>query len=100
MSKPYSETSVTASDWIDAFKGPTVCAKRFSRVSPLRLTLVRERENVGVPDTVTTDRPTDRLQNDYKTTTDRLQNDNRLTRKGRPISDGSSVLGPMQNMKR
>ena len=52
-SKSDSETSVTASDWIGAFKGPNVGTQRFSRISPLpqplRLTLVRERENLWVP---------------------------------------------------
>ena len=36
-----SETLRTASDWISTFKGPNVCAKRFSHVSPLHLTLVQ-----------------------------------------------------------
>ena len=33
-SKPDSETSIMASHWIGTFKGPNVCAQRFSRVSP------------------------------------------------------------------
>ena len=33
-SKSDTETSITASDWIGAFKGPNVCAQKFSRVSP------------------------------------------------------------------
>ena len=33
-SKTDSETSITASDWIGAFKGPNACAQRF-RLKPL-----------------------------------------------------------------
>ena len=50
-SKSDSESSMTASDWIGAFKGPNVCTQRFSHFSPLhlRLTLIREQPNLWVP---------------------------------------------------
>ena len=44
-----SETSQTASDWISTSKGPNVGTQRFSGISPLRLMLVREWENLWVP---------------------------------------------------
>ena len=37
-----SETSETAYDWIGMFKGPNVCAQRFSCASHLHLTLVHQ----------------------------------------------------------
>ena len=43
-----SETLQTDSDWMGMFKGPNVCSQRFSHISPLRLTLVHERENLWV----------------------------------------------------
>ena len=41
------ETSITASDWIGMFKGPNVCAQRFSHIR-LCLALVCEGENLWV----------------------------------------------------
>ena len=49
-----SETSITASDRIGAFKGPNVCAESLSRLR-FRLTLIRERENSGFHGTLTPD---------------------------------------------
>ena len=45
-SKSNPEISITASDWIGAFKGPKVCAPRFSCTSSLRLQM---QENRWVP---------------------------------------------------
>ena len=38
-----SETSITTSDWIGTFKGPNVCAQRFSHVSSLLQSLPHAR---------------------------------------------------------
>ena len=50
-SKSDSETSITASDWIDVFKGLNVCTQRFPHISILHLTLIREWESLWVPGT-------------------------------------------------
>ena len=45
-----SEIPIMTSDWISAFKGPNMCIQRFSHIFPLSLMLVREWENLWVPE--------------------------------------------------